>query len=851
MAKKKVQEVKEVIENINISSLDNLMGDDYSIYAEEVIKNRAIPDARDGLKPVQRRIIYSMYVNGNTDDKPTRKSARIVGDVIGKFHPHGDSSAYEALVRMSQPWKTNIPLISFQGNNGSIDGDGPAANRYTEARLSKISNLLVENIEKNTVETVLNFDDTLLEPVVLPAKFPNLFLNGSEGIAVALATDIPPHNLKEICDAAIYRISHKTCSIDDLLEIVKGPDFPTGGIIYSSDSLKEIYKTGKGKIEVASKADIIEENGTKQIVITEIPFRVIKKDLVYAIERIKHFKQIYGITNVIDATEMNELKIIVELEKDAKADLILNYLFNKTDLKTYYTANMYAIVEGRPQLLTLESYLDCFIKFQEEIYTKECKYDLEKAKTRLNVVNGLIKAISILDEVIKTIKSSLNKQDAKNNLIIKYDFNEEQAEAIVMLQLYRLSNTDITKLEEESTELNKTINNLTLTLADKKRIDRGIIGNLKSIISNFSVDRRTVIVEKKEEVVIDQRDLIIQEDVYVSITEAGYVKRSSLKSQKSSSSILPGIREGDRLVCADISNTKDYILGFTNKGNYIQISVNDILENKWKEEGKHINYLINLPFEEKIIKCISVEEFNPNVMIISITKKGQIKRTRLSEFFAQRTSKPIQMMKMMKNDELVDVCVSTGNDNLLIFTSDGNVTYFNENELNVLGNKTSGVKSINNLKEAKIVSMLNYKPGNRSKILLITDRGYKKIILNEDFELTPRLGKISKAFKIFKSDKQSLIYTRKIEKEEPFTIYMRDDSNSIKELLIEDFKLVRTEYANSDSSLKFNYNSAYNFDIFHVTRDIKIDKIIKDEEKEENTSESNFSHVSIFEDFDD
>lgn len=849
--------VEEIVENINTSSLDQVMGDDYSIYAEDVIKNRALPDARDGLKPVQRRIIYSMYVNGYFFNKPTKKCTRIVGDVMGKFHPHGDSSIYEALARMAQDWKINMPLIDFQGNKGSVDGDGPAASRYTEARLSKLAEELVASIDKDTVDMTLNFDDTELEPTVLPAHFPNLFLNGSEGIAVAIATEIPPHNLRELIDAIIYRINHKTCSIDDLLQFLKGPDFPTGGSIYDCEELKNIYKNGKGRIEVISKYEIVEEKDKKSIIISEIPYKVVKKDLVYAIEKIKVSHEIDGILDVIDATEMHSLKIIVELKKDANAELILNYLLNKTDLRTYYSVNMYAIVNGRPQIMTLDKYIDTYIAHQVDVYTREFKFDLAKDKKRVNILNGLEKAISILDDVIKTIKASSNRQDVINNLMIKYGFDNDQAESIANLQLYRLSNTDITKIIEERDSLNLEIKELNSLLLDRKKLDRRIIVELKSISSRYSVDRKTNIIEKQEKIEINPRDLIVKEDVYVAITSDGYVKRSSLKSYKSSNSFLPGVKTGDRLVCRGMSNTINYILAFTNKGNYLQIPVDDIIEGKWKDEGKHINYLINLPFEEKIIKCLSVEEFLNDVLIVSITKFGQIKKTRLSEFYASRTSKPIQMMKMLKEDELVDVCFTTGNDNLMIFTTNGSVTYFNESELTIYGNKTSGVKSINGLKDRNfVIGLLNYKNNEKTKILLITDKGCKKIIDSSDIELTNRLGKISRAFKVFKSDVNNLVYMSKIiDKNEPFVVYMLNERAELNTIEITDFKKSKSEYVTSEN-ISSKYTKAYIIDLENITKDIKIEKVYNLSEEdngdnEDNKSKKNYSQVSIFEDFGD
>lgn len=863
MARKK-EEIKEIIENISLTSLDQVMADDYSIYAKDVIKNRAIPDARDGMKPVQRRIVFSMYENGNLWNKPTKKSARIVGDVMGKYHPHGDSSIYEALARLSQDWKMNMRLVEIQGNNGSIDGDGPAAARYTEARLTKLGEELISGIDKNSVDMVYNFDDTELEPVVLPARFPNLYLNGTEGIAVGMATDIPPHNLKELIDAAIYRINNPQCSIEELLEFVKGPDFPTGGKIINSDGLKDIYLTGKGKIDIRSTYEIKEEKDVKQIEITEIPFRVVKKSLVYEIDKIRQSKEIDGIIDVIDATEMHKISILINLKKDADAEKIINYLMQKTQLQTSYSSNIVAIVEGRPKLLNLADYLDCYINHQRDVKTRILKFDLEKDQKRYHIIQGLIKSISILDEVIQTIKISDNKQDAKNNLIAKYEFSEEQAEAIVNLQLYKLSHTDITKLNEECNDLEKEIKHINSLLSSSKKLDNQIIVELQLISSTYSVDRKTEILDNFEKVELNKRDLITKEDIYVAITRDGYIKRSSLKSYKTSLSILPGVKEGDCLECADLSNTLDYLLAFTNKGNYIFVPSNEIQDSKWKDEGKHINYICNLPFDEKIIKVLGVEDFIDGVYIATVSKKGQIKKTELKEFLPQRYSKPISCMKLSKDDELADVAITTGNSDLLIINSNGASSLFNENELTPLGNKTGGVKSINNLKGGKIIKLISILPDSKCKMILLTDKGCLRIADSSNVEKTSRLGKITYLFKTFKSDIHNLVSVLEINKDikiedDKAIIYYLNDKNIQNTIEVNDFHLTPMDkYAKTNIELNDNelINQCYKFYIDYIRKDTKVFKcetiekeIIKVDENEE--SSDDFVQISIFDELGD
>lgn len=790
MAKKVQEELAP--ENISVESLDSIMGDKYAVYAKYVIQDRAIPDVRDGLKPVQRRIIYSMYQNGNTYDKQTKKCAKIVGDVMGRFHPHGDSSIYEALVRMSQPWKMSEPLVIFQGNNGSIDNDPAAAYRYTEAKLNEFSENLISDIDKNTVDMTLNFDDTEFEPVVLPCRFPNLYVNGSDGIAVAIATQIPPHNLGEICDAVIYRIQHPNCSLDELLEIVHGPDFPTGGIIYKSQGIRDIYETGRGKIEIASKLKVDTSNKNfNEIVISEIPYGVVKQSLVFSIDKIKKSHEIDGINEVKDLSSGDEIEIVIETKKEVDPQIIIAYLMNKTQLKVSYSSNIVAICDKHPRTLSLISYLDYYIAFQVDVITRRTNFLLKKAKDRLHIVEGLIKAISIINEVVQLIRKSKDKADAKLNLQKTFGFTEPQSEAIVSMRLYRLTNTDVTIYVDEKNNLIKQISDYEETLANPNKLKKIIISDLKAIVKEFGQPRRSIIEEKEEEVQIDKRDLIAKEDVYVVVTRDGYIKRSSLKSYKSSNGALPGVKVNDSIVMAAIVNTVDYVLCFTNKGNYILLPVHEILEGKWKDEGKHINYICNLPLKESIIKCIAVKEFNIGVSICTVSKLGQIKKTPLSEFYSQRINKPICCMKLTNSDEMSDVCVLKGNTNVLIMTKAGKATYFNENDIADTRLKTSGVKCIATLSDSSIESITPFELGERCKLLFLTNLGMCKILDSNTLTLRHRLEKSDMLLKSFKTEIHDLLAVRKV-------------TNSTQEIVMDCV-------LDNSSSLRLTFND------FHVT----------------------------------
>ena len=758
--KKKVVKQPEIVHEETILELpmDQVMGDRFGIYAKEVIQNRAIPDTRDGLKPVQRRIIYAMYDEGNLFTRPTKKCAHTVGAVMGKYHPHGDSSIYEALARMSQSWNLRYPLIDFQGNNGSIDGDSPAAYRYTEARLNQLAELLVLDIEKDTVDQQLTFDDSSFEPMVLPARFPNLLVNGSQGIAVGVATEIPPHNLREVVDAIVYRINHRRCSIADLREFIKGPDFPTGGISFLGDGLDSIYETGRGKIEIEAKTEIVNEKLSNLIVIHEIPYQTNKSTLLREMGMIANNKKVDGIIEVRDESDRNGLRIVVEVKKEVNPEIILEYLLNKTQLRTNYSANVVAIADNRPKTLNLLDLIDAYLLHQVNVITRRSAFDLAKQEKRLHIVDGLIRAISVVDEVVKTIRASKDKANAKENLISKFGFSNEQAEAIVMLQLYKLTNTDITTLENEKKALNKEIAQLQDVLNNEKSLNRIIINDLKEIALKYGDDRRTKIIEKGEIIQIDKRDLIAEEDVMVALTRDGYIKRSSLKSYRSSGeNALPAIKTGDLFMMADMASTKDTLVAFTNLGNYLFIPVYEISDSKWKDEGKFINYIVTLNSEEKIVRVFVVKQFRNDLFFVMATRKGLIKRTSVSEFTAQRYSRPLTAIKLAKGDRLSDVTLTSGNSDLLVIASNGAASYYNENDITVVSVKAAGVKAISKLKGAHICGLVSVWSDEKIRIGIVSNNAHFRIFDTNNFEVTQRLGKMQNVMRVFKSDTHDIV----------------------------------------------------------------------------------------------
>ncbi len=732
MAKTKTE---EIIEKIFDYTLEDIMGERFGSYSKYIIQDRAIPDARDGLKPVQRRILYSMYKEKNTYDHGYRKSAKTVGDVIGNYHPHGDSSIYDAMVRMSQPWKTRLPYIDMHGNNGSIDGDSPAAYRYTEARLSKISNEMLRDIDKNTVEFAPNFDDTTVEPTVLPARFPALLVYGAQGISAGYATNIPPHNLGEIIEATIYRVDHPDCTLEELMQYVKGPDFPTGAIVEGIDGIKDAYTTGRGKINIKSKYTFEEEKGKLSLVITEIPFETNKALLVKKIDDIRIDKKIDGIVEVRDESAA-DVRIVIDLKKTANKELIINYLLKNTDMQISYNFNMVSIVNRRPKLLGLAQALDAFIIHQKDVVKRRTEFDLAHAKARYHIVEGLIKCISILDEVIKVIRASKNKQDAKMNLVKEFEFTEEQAEAIVILQLYRLTNTDVVALENEKASLEKIIKGLSAILGSEEVLKSVMKKDLNDVKENYEAPRITEIKDQITEIKIDTTAMIPKEDVVVLVTKDGYIKRTSFRSYTASNPEDITIKENDYIIGIYEMNTTDTLLLFTTSGNYLHIPVHIIPDLKWKDMPKHVSNIIEMSSEESIVSSIPAYSFESDINVVIATHDGMIKRSKLKEFKLQRYSKATSCMKLKDNDYVIASFLETS-PYLFLTTDSGYGLSFKTEEVPVVGVKASGVKGIK-LKDDNLVSVNQYDPEKDEFISIITEKGTGKRVRLSDFEVSTR-----------------------------------------------------------------------------------------------------------------
>lgn len=676
------------------------MGERFGRYSKYIIQERALPDIRDGLKPVQRRILYAMNEDGNTYDKAFRKSAKSVGNVMGNFHPHGDSSIYEALVRLSQDWKLREPLIEMNGNNGSMDGDPAAAMRYTEARLSEIASEMLKDIDKDTVEMVLNFDDTEYEPTVLPARFPNLLVNGATGISAGYATEIPTHNLAETIQATIYLMDHPDATLEDLMKFVKGPDFPTGGILQGIDGIKKAYRTGRGRVVLRSRTSIEKiKGGKQQIVVTEIPYEVNKSLLVKKIDEIRLLKKVEGIAEVRDESDREGLRIVIELKRNAQAQGILNYLFKNTDLQISYNFNMVAINNKRPEHVGLKQILSAYVDHQREVTGRRTKFDLDKAQARKHIVDGLIKALSILDEVIHTIRHSENKKDAKDNLVSKYDFTEKQAEAIVSLQLYRLTNTDVTALEKEAAELTEKITRFQQILNDPQELDGVIKTELQEVAKKYGSARLTEIQDEISELKIDTKVTVAEEDVMVLISKQGYVKRSSIRSYTASGEQDNGLRDEDQPVFQGKVNTLNHVLMFTNKGNMIYRPVHEITEMRWKDTGEHLSQTIGLDADEFVLHVEVLKSLKADGKFVIATKEGLIKQTKLADLQPGRTyrSRASMYIKLKTPTDEV-LTVEFVNDDqprqVLAITHGGYGLRYDLSEVSVLGAKAAGVKNM-------------------------------------------------------------------------------------------------------------------------------------------------------------
>lgn len=716
--------MSEIIQDL---SLEDVLGDRFGRYSKYIIQERALPDVRDGLKPVQRRMLYAMYSSGNTHDKNFRKSAKTVGDVIGQYHPHGDSSVYEAMVRLSQDWKLRHVLIEMHGNNGSIDNDPPAAMRYTEAKLSLLAEELLRDINKETVSFIPNYDDTTLEPMVLPSRFPNLLVNGSTGISAGYATDIPPHNLAEVIQATLKYIDNPDITVNQLMKYIKGPDFPTGGIIQGIDGIKKAYESGKGRIIVRSKVE--EEtlrNGRKQLIITEIPYEVNKGSLVKRIDELRADKKVDGIVEVRDETNRTGLRIAIELKKDVNSESIKNYLYKNSDLQISYNFNMVAISDGRPKLMGIRQIIDSYLNHQIEVVANRTKFELDNAEKRMHIVEGLIKALSILDKVIELIRSSKNKRDAKENLIEVYEFTEEQAEAIVMLQLYRLTNTDIVALEGEHKELEALIKQLRHILDNHDALLNVIKEELNEIKKKFKSERLSLIEAEIEEIKIDKEVMVPSEEVILSMTRHGYIKRTSIRSFNASGVEDIGLKDGDSLLKHQEVNTQDTVLVFTNKGRYLFIPVHKLADIRWKELGQHVSQIVPIEEDEVVINVYNEKDFNTDAFYVFATQNGMIKKSTVPLFKTTRFNKPLIATKVKENDDLISVMRFEKDQLITVITNKGMSLTYNTSELSDTGLRAAGVKSIN-LKVEDFVVMTEGVSENDT-ILMATQRGSLKRI---------------------------------------------------------------------------------------------------------------------------
>lgn len=743
------------------------MGERFGRYSKYIIQERALPDIRDGLKPVQRRILYSMNKDGNTFDKGYRKSAKSVGNIMGNFHPHGDSSIYDAMVRMSQDWKNREILVEMHGNNGSMDGDPPAAMRYTEARLSEIAGYLLQDIEKDTVPFAWNFDDTEKEPTVLPAAFPNLLVNGATGISAGYATDIPPHNLAEVIDAVVYMIDHPKAKVDKLMEFMPGPDFPTGAIVQGRDEIKKAYETGKGRVVVRSRTEIEKlKGGKEQIVVTEIPYDINKAVLVKKIDDVRVNNKVAGIAEVRDESDRDGLRIAIELKKDANTELILNYLFKYTDLQVNYNFNMVAIDHFTPRLVGIVPILTSYIAHRKEIILARSRFDKAKAEKRLHIVEGLIRVISILDEVIALIRASENKADAKENLKVSYDFTEEQAEAIVTLQLYRLTNTDVVILEEEQAELREKIAMLSAIIGDERTMYNLMKRELREVKKKFGNPRLSELQDKANTIEIDTASLIVEEETYVSVTRGGYLKRTSPRSFNSSTVDEVGKRDDDRLIFISSAKTTQHLLIFTNLGNVIYRPVHELADIRWKEIGEHLSQTItNFETNEEVIYTELVDNFDEGTYF-AVTKLGQIKRVERKEFSPWRTykSKSVKFAKLKNEDDQIITLSPIKLDDVMLVTKNGYALRFNIEEVPVVGAKAAGVKAINLKKDDVLAAAFI---ANTDSLYILTQRGALKRMAVADIPVTSRANRGLQVLRELKSKPHRIFQAGPVFGEQP------------------------------------------------------------------------------------
>ena len=758
MAKK-----KEVIDSTKYipALLEDIMSDRFGRYAKYIIQERALPDARDGLKPVQRRILYAMYHDGNTWDHPYRKSAKTVGLVIGNYHPHGDTSVYDAMVRMSQDWKVRLPLIDMHGNNGSIDDDPAAAMRYTEVRLAKVTQVMEDDLDKDTVEMAPNFDDTENEPTVLPVPFPVMLVNGATGIAAGYATNMPPHNMKEVIDATIYRIQNPTCSLDEVMQLIPGPDFPTGAIVQGKQGIVDAFTTGKGRIVVRAKTEVVDAKTCKQILVTEIPYEVIKSELVKQMDEIRISKEIDGILDVRDESDRNGLRIVIDVRKDANIDLILNYFYKNTDLQIYYNYNNVAIIDQRPVQVGLLGLLDAFIEFRKDVVLRRSRYELKRMEDRCHIIDGLMKAVSILDEIIAEIRASKDKSDAKKRISQLFGFDEIQAEAIVSLRLYRLSNTDIMDLREEFAHLVNQIEETKAIIENEKILKSVISKELRTVKEAYGDDRKTKIEDQVSEIVIDRTSMIQSEKVVVTVSRDGYVKRVSMRSFTASEGTVTGKKEGDELIGSIPCDTLDTLLLFTSKGNYAYLPVWQIEEAKWKDNGMHLNKVIRIDGDDKIQNVILVNNFDTYAWIITIASNGLIKKTPVKDWMLQRNSRVTTAMNIAPNAELSAAFVCYEGQDVVLVSKDGYAAKYALTDIPSTGVKSKGVKGLN-LAKGDILTSGCAVNKDTTALFFMTKSGNMKRVKLSDIQEGNRPVKGSLIAKKVKSNPQEIIYVNVI-----------------------------------------------------------------------------------------
>lgn len=759
---------KMITEGLNENKLEEedfptILSDCFNRYAKMVLTDRAIPDVRDGLKPVHRRIIFDMWKSGITFNKKTVKCAKTVGDVLGHYHPHGDSSVYDAMVRLSQSWKMRVPLLIFQGNNGDIDNDDPAAYRYTESKLSEASSLLCKDIDEDTVDMTLTYDDSAVEPVVLPAEFPNLLINGASGIAIGNSTNIPTHNPTEVVNAVIYRLKHPSCPVDDLMNIVKGPDFPTGGIIDDKAAIAKLYRTGQATFYIYSRATI--DKDTNQIIITEIPYGVVKAQMVKDLDNRRINEGLDNITEIRDESA-GDIRIVLDIKKGADPTAILNYLQSKGALRTTFAANMLALVKGHPRTLSLLAIIDAYIDHRQDVITKRSAFEFSKYNTRVEIINGLLKAKSIIDEVIAVIRKSNSRVEAKENMMNKFGFTELQADAIGNMRLYSLTKIDIVALEDEKKDLVSRIDKLTKILSDKTELNNVIIEEMNAALEIIKSDRLTTIADEPvvQQGNVDQKSLIAKEDVMVVLTKTGYFKKTNMRSYQSTINgdpinDMPTIKVGDQIVLNRQATTHDDLLGFTSKGNYILVPVWQIPDAKWHDEGKHLNNVLTLDSNEKIVSAYIIREYKKGLYVTLLSKLSKIKRVSLSDITSGKlTNKPLRIMGITKEDEVVSAQITSGDCDLLVIAQDGNCNRFNENEVPIVSFQAAGVKAINQpIKPVDMACLLSLDKGEDSKAVFVFEQRKSVVINTSGIASTQRLGAKTQTVRIPKSSYTKIV----------------------------------------------------------------------------------------------